>query len=382
MEILELIETISRGEDSRHQFKIDFTNIDAVTAELVAFSNAQGGQLFIGVDDDGTVKGLTSDAVRRLNQLISNSASQGVRPPINPQTENISHPDGLVLVVTVPEGLKKPYMDKNGVVWVKNGSDKRRATSQEELLRMFQEAGALCADEMKVPGSALSDMDVAAFAAYYEKRIGSPLSESGLKLEQILTNMKLMEGDSLNLTGCLLFSPRTEWLLPMCMVKAVAFPGTQMEDENYLDSRNITGRLKDVFEQTVSFLMTNTRRLQGNQSFNSVGQPEFPRIVWEELVANALLHRNYCISAPVRVLVFVDRVEIISPGYLPNHLTVENVKSGTSNTRNQNLSGHASWVLPYRGIGSGILRVLKECPEAEFVDDRSGNHFKVIIRRK
>ena len=84
----------------------------------------------------------------------------------------------------------------------------------------------------------------------------------------------------------------------------------------------------------------------------------------------------------MRVLVFIDRVEIISPGHLPNHLTVDNVKSGTSNTRNQNLSGHASWLLPYRGIGSGILRVLKECPEAEFVDDRSGNHFKVIIRRK
>ena len=382
MEILELIETISRGEDSRHQFKIDFTNIDAVTAELVAFSNAQGGQLFIGVDDDGTVKGLTSDAVRRLNQLISNSASQGVRPPINPQTENISHPDGLVLVVTVPEGLKKPHMDKNGIVWVKNGSDKRRATSQEELLRMFQEAGALCADEMKVLGSSVSDVDVTAFAEYYEKRIGSPLSESGLKLEQVLANMKLMEGDSLNLTGCLLFLPRTEWLLPMCMVKAVAFPGTQMEDEHYLDSRNITGRLKDVFEQTVSFLMTNTRRLQGNQSVNSVGEPEFPRIVWEELVANALLHRNCCIADPVRVMVFSDRVEIIGPGHLPNHLTIENVKTGTSNTRNQNLSGHASWVLPYRGIGSGILRVLKECPEAEFVDDRSGNHFRVIIRRK
>ena len=382
MEILELIETLNRGEDSRNQFKIDFTNIDAVTADLVAFSNAQGGRLYIGVDDDGTVKGLTSEAVRRLNQLISNSASQGVRPPINPQTENISHPDGLVLVVTVPEGLKKPYMDKNGVVWVKNGADKRRATSQEELLRMFQEAGALCADEMKVPGSSLSDVDVASFAAYYEKRIGSPLSEFGLKLEQILSNMKLMEGKLLNLTGCLLFSPRTEWLLPMCMVKAVAFPGTQIEDVNYLDSRNITGRLKDVFDQTVSFLMTNTRRLQGNQSVNSVGEPEFPRIVWEELVANALLHRNYCIAAPVRVMIFADRVEIISPGHLPNHLTVENVKSGTSNTRNQNLSGHASWVLPYRGIGSGILRVLKECPEAEFVDDRSGNHFKVIIRRK
>ncbi|MFO7073677.1 ATP-binding protein, partial [Pseudomonas aeruginosa] len=66
------------------------------------------------------------------------------------------------------------------------------------------------------------------------------------------------------------------------------------------------------------------------QGFNSQGQSEIPRIVWEELVANALIHRDYFISAPVRVLVFADRVEIISPGHLPNNLTIENIKAGNS----------------------------------------------------
>ena len=72
----------------------------------------------------------------------------------------------------------------------------------------------------------------------------------------------------------------------------------------------------------MGFIIANTRATQGEQSFNSQGQSEVPRIVWEELVVNALIHRDYFVSAPVRVLVFADRVEIISPGHLPNNLSI------------------------------------------------------------
>ena len=103
METTELIEALSRGEDSRHQFKENFTNADALAAEIVAFSNTAGGQIFIGVQNDGTVLGLSHADIDRLNQLISNSASQNVRPAVNPLTENVPHPNGTVMVVTVAE---------------------------------------------------------------------------------------------------------------------------------------------------------------------------------------------------------------------------------------------------------------------------------------
>lgn len=111
------------------------------------------------------------------------------------------------------------------------------------------------------------------------------------------------------------------------------------------------------------------------------GQAEIPRIVWEELIANALIHRDYFISAPVRVLVFADRVEIISPGHLPNHLTIENIKAGNSNMRNPILASFAAKLLPYRGLGSGLLRALRAWPQIELIDDRAGNLFKVIVTR-
>ena len=107
METTDLIEVLSRGEDSRHQFKENFTNADALAAEIVAFSNSAGGQIFVGVQNDGSVLGLSHADIDRLNQLISNSASQNVRPAVNPLTDNVPHPNGTVLVVTVAEGINK-----------------------------------------------------------------------------------------------------------------------------------------------------------------------------------------------------------------------------------------------------------------------------------
>lgn len=129
-------------------------------------------------------------------------------------------------------------------------------------------------------------------------------------------------------------------------------------------------------------MVSNTRAHQGRQSINSTGESEVPRIVWEELLANALIHRDYFVSAPVRMLVFSNRVEIISPGHLPNNLTIENIKAGNSNIRNPILASFASKLLPYRGLGSGLLRSLRAYPDIDFVDDREGNMFKVIVARR
>lgn len=381
MEITELIDLLSRGEDSRQQFKTDINNADALAAEIVAFSNTAGGRIFIGVNDDGSVRGLSGADVARLNMLIANVASQVVRPAVNPLTENVPHPAGTVLVLSIAEGVNKPYMDKNGAIWVKNGSDKRRATSREELQRLFQQAGLVHADETPVAGLSAGDVDLPYFETFFEQQFGEPLAQHNQPLPQLLTNMNLMNQGQLNVAGGLLFAKSPHYALPAFVVKAVAFVGTQIEDERYIDSRDIAGKLADVFQQTLGFIVANTRAAQGEQGFNSQGQPEIPRIVWEELVANALIHRDYFVSAPIRVLVFADRVEIISPGHLPNNLTIENIKAGNSNMRNPILASFAAKLLPYRGLGSGLLRSLRAWPQIELIDDRAGNLFKAIVAR-
>jgi len=112
------------------------------------------------------------------------------------------------------------------------------------------------------------------------------------------------------------------------------------------------------------------------------GIPEIPEAVFEELLVNALIHRDYLVSAPIRLFIFDDRIEIISPGHLPDNLTVEKIRAGISNIRNPILVSYtAKGLLPYHGLGSGIKRALSLWPKIEFKDDRDACLFTSTIYR-
>ena len=381
METTELIEVIHKGEDSKHQFKENFSNVNSLAAEIVAFSNTHGGMILIGVNDAQEVTGLTKEDVGRLNQLISNAASQSVKPSVNPYTENISHPDGLVLAVHIPEGISKPYMDNTGSIWVKSGADKRKVTSREELQRLFQSAGLIHGDAVPANGITAEDIDYYFFNSFFEKEYEENFEDIDKPMPALLEAMNLCKNSVLNVAGALLFAKNPSFKLPSFIVKAVSYPGTDIDVERYLDSRDITGKLSEVFSQTIGFFNANLRHIQGNKGVNTTGDLEIPKIVFEELVANALIHRDYFISAPVRIFLYSDRIEIVSPGHLPNFLTVENIKAGNSNIRNPILASFATKILPYRGLGSGIRRALKAYPDIDFLDDKDGNKFTVVIKR-
>jgi ATP-dependent DNA helicase RecG len=382
METAELLEILSRGEDTRHQFKGDATNPTALAAEIAAFANATGGQIFIGVADDGTVQALNPADVARINQLVANAASNSVRPPVNPVTENVAVAGGVVMVVSIPEGISKPYTDNTGVIWIKSGSDKRRVTAREEMQRMFQSSQLIHGDDIPVPGTSAADIDLEVFHGFFRSRYEQELDEQNLSLAQVLSNMRLLTDERLTVTGVLLFARNPAALLPAFHVKAVSYPGTDIHETTYLENADITGRIDRQFEGALSFIFRHLRRGQAGQDINSLGELEIPRITLEELLANALIHRDYFVSAPIRIFVFDDRIEIISPGNLPNNLTVANIRSGTSNMRNPILSSIATHVLPYRGLGTGILRAVRAYPHIDFEDDRDRNEFRVILRRR
>ena len=381
METVELLEIVGRGEDSRHQFKADATNAVSLASEMVAFANSGGGMIFVGVDDDGTIQALNGPDVHRINQLIGNAASSNMRPAINPVTENVPVATGVVVVVTIPDGVAKPYMDNTGAIWVKSGSDKRRVTAREEMQRMFQAAQLVHADEVPVPGSSIADIDLDYFRRFYSVGYEQELDEQELSLGQLLANMRLVSSGVLTVTGVLLFAREPQNFLPVFLVKAVCYPGNDIHVTTYLDSVDILGKLQTEFDDALGFIARNLHRDQGGQGVNTTGELEIPRIVLEELLANALIHRDYFVSAPIRVFVFDDRVEIISPGHLPNNLTVANIQAGNSNIRNPILASFATKLLPYRGLGTGILRALREYPSIEFVNDTEGNLFRAVIRR-
>jgi len=382
MDDIEFLKLLKLGEDSTHQFKRNVTNADSLAADMVAFSNGAGGKILIGVNDDGSIAGLSTEDIRRLNQLVSNTASQNVQPSINPITENITTDGGIVMIVEIFPGINKPYQDKNGVFWVKSGADKRKATSREEIQRLFQKSNLIHADETPVPGTTIADLDLDYFRDFFQRRFVKTLDDERLPLPKILENMNLLKDGSLTVSATLLFANSPQFKLPVFMVKVGAFDANDLSTSQYNDSRDITGKLADVFQQTVYFVISNIRHVQGDQGVNSIGIPEIPPETLEELVSNALIHRDYFIAAPVRVFIFRNRVEIISPGGLPNNLTIENIKNGNSNTRNPVLASFANHLLPYRGYGSGIIRALAKYPDIKFLDDRDGNLFKVTIKRR
>jgi ATP-dependent DNA helicase RecG len=142
-----------------------------------------------------------------------------------------------------------------------------------------------------------------------------------------------------------------------------------------------TGCLRNLHKGMMSFLTRNLRRVQGNKGINTEGDLEVPASALEELVVNMLLHRDYFISAPWRVFVFDNRIELISPGSLPNNLTIENIRNGVSLIRNPLIASFATKELPYRGIGTGIRRALAAIPALQLESDHERNLFTATIPR-
>jgi ATP-dependent DNA helicase RecG len=384
MNLNELKAQVALGEDSRRQFKQDVTNADALAAEIAAFANSEGGLILLGAADDGAVPGLTRADVARLNQLIGNAASQHVRSPITVQTENLELDNGrLAIVLTVPKGMDKPYFDKNGVIWLKSGAEKRRVNSKEELRRLFQSVDQFHADELPTKAG-IDRLDKLRFRDFLRDVYHLEYPDTAQERLMLLQNMNLAADDGLlNLAGVLLFAERPEWIKPQFIVKAIRYPGIAIHSSEYLDSEDFVGPLPQQFADALAFVMRNLRKVQAGQGINAPGTPEIPPSVFEELLVNALAHRDYLVSAPIRLFIFDDRIEIVSPGHLPNNLTVAKIRTGNSNIRNPILVSYiAKGLLPYRGLGSGIKRALEDWPEIDFSDDRDGCLFTATVHRK
>ena len=187
----DLLGQVALGEDSSRQFKADIHNAESLAAEMAAFANTDGGTIYLGVTDHNTVPGLSHKDVARINQLISNAASQLVRSPLTVLTENVLLTNGnLVIVLTVPKGLDKPYFDKNGVIWLKAGSDKRRVNSKEELRRLFQISSQFHADELPTKAG-IDKLDRLRFRDFLHKHHTHEFPEAPDDLLRLLQNMNM-----------------------------------------------------------------------------------------------------------------------------------------------------------------------------------------------
>jgi len=378
-----LHEIIKLGESSRVQFKERMPHSDSMAHELIAFSNSKGGMIIFGINDKtGELNGLSFNEIQQINQQIINIASQKVYPPVFLTTETVSLDGNQLLVVFVDEGLSKPYKDSNGIIYLKNGSDKRKVTSNDEIARLLGSRNLL-ADETEVYYTSIKDINVWLFSEYFKKEFGMSYEEKELTLEEALHVKKVMRNNHLTLAGLLFFGNEPQTIRPAFTIKAAVFVGNDIGGDSYKSKpEDLKGPIPELFKQGMMYLKSCIRYLQNGQGFNSHGIPEISIVAIEEVLQNALIHRDYFKNSPVRVLVFDNRIEIISPGKLPNSLTVEEAKYGNPVIRNNQLAMFASRTLPYSGLGSGLRRAFAKQPDMELENDIEGEQFIVRFPRK
>lgn len=158
----DILQLRDSAEQTRVQFKERVTrdNKYDVCCEMVAQSNTRGGTIVIGIDDkSGRINALSFKEAQETTNLLGGLASESVVPQILLDIENVQFDNGIVVVATIREGRNKPYRDSKGIIWVKQGADKRKVFDNAELVSMLMENGQVHPDSMPITGAGLADLD-------------------------------------------------------------------------------------------------------------------------------------------------------------------------------------------------------------------------------
>ena len=361
MDKLALYERIAQGENSFTEFKQDISQRSDFAAEMIAFANTEGGKIFVGIEDDGNIVGVQNP--KEIERSIIDIARSNCVPRINPEIESIETDNGIVIVVSIPIRIGVPFENNSGQCHIRVGSTKRLCSPQERA-RLLQSAGLMHVDEIPIQNTSISDLDFDSFSYYYERIFDQPLDHADIPIEKMLNNMRFLVTDiagsqRMSMAGLLLFGKSPQTFLYNARISAVRWRGNEPGDE-ITDRQEITGRLPNQIEEAEAFLLRNIRLSTKIDEFKQTDQYEYPRIALREAVVNAIAHRDYSLEgAQILLFIFDNRIEIRSPGKLPNSVTLENIRSHYSRPRNENIARVLFNLGFVNTLGSGIPRIIR-----------------------
>lgn len=349
MNRMKLLELIAGGEGSRVEFKRDDCHSERLATEMSALLNLEGGVILLGVENDGQISGLTRSR-EDAEEWVMNIARHNLQPAVIPVWTSIEMEVGkqVGIIELAADSPGKPHKASRGSSWVtftRVGSTSRESTREEEG-RLYQ-ASKLVRYEIKaVQDTGLESLNFDRVQNYFQEVLKRP-APSPLDLEswqQILCNSDLLiqSGDDLEVSvaGLLLFGEYPNRRLPQAGVTAVAFPGPE-KDYNTVDEERIRGPLtsilskrgavreKGVIDRTLDFVRRNMGSIAWLESGRRRRKIAFPTDAVREAIVNAVTHRDYTREGTdIEVSLYGDRMEVISPGQLPNGVTVEKMKEG------------------------------------------------------
>lgn len=346
----ELMEIIRNGENSGVEFKRDDVQPVDLAKEIVAFLNFQGGIILLGIDDDGTIRGTTR---QNLEEWVMNICRDKVKPEVIPYYEKVEIEGKVIAVCTFSQGLyvHHRWHNQHRYYYIRVGSTSREA-SPEELQRLFQQRGQIRFDLKSVSGATFDDLDMLRLKNYFRNIRGQDILPDDVEAwQQLLFNTEIMVVDQDRIIpsvgGILLFGKNPNHYLPQAGISAVAYKG-QEKDYNTTERGIIRGPVVARFNEAGEIVDTGlveraiefVRRNTGTRAYlvegRRIDKPDYPEEVIRETIVNAIAHRDYTISGTdIELSIYSNRLEVISPGRLPNTVTVERMKAGCRATRNE-----------------------------------------------
>ena len=345
----ELLELIANQENSRVEFERDDCHPDLLAREMSALLNLKGGIIPLGVEMDRSVSGLTRDR-EEAEKWVMNIAQNNLQLGTIPTWTTIAMGDGKVVGIVKLRANKteRPYKAKKGMEWVtyiRVGTTSRRATREEEG-RLYQAAGLVRYELKAIPNMELDSLEFDRVSDYFHNILNRsiPNKNNVESWQQLLTNSDLMlrreENACATVAGLLLFGVNPNRRVPQAGVTAAAFPGIE-KDYNTIDEERIRGPLvpivsrrggvaeKGVIDRAVDFVKRNMGSTAWLEGARRVRKSAFPLDAVREAIVNALVHRDYAREGTdVEVSLYSNRLEVISPGRLPNGVTVEKMREG------------------------------------------------------
>ncbi len=367
----ELDTIIQSGEGYKSEFKRN-VNSD-LSKELVAFANSSGGRIFLGIEDNGHISGVTID--NTLKSKITMMAHD-CDPSVETELEVFKN----VLIVHVPEGDNKPYRCTNGF-YIRNGSGSIKLTTHE-IIGFIQSEGRVKFDELKNAAAKYPEQLNNAAITRYKQLSGIT---AGISNDELLTNLGLVYHDKpvrgINNTGVLFFVQNPAQHIPQSAVTCVAYKGTVKV--NVLDRKTFDQDIITNIDDSIAFLRRHLNLSYEIKELQRKEKLEIPEVVLREAVVNAVCHRDYFEKgATVMVEVFNNRVEISNPGGLPKGLKPEDFGKRTL-ARNPLIAALLHRARYIEKIGTGILRMRQEMQKAELPEPEFSfnGFFTITINR-
>ena len=300
-----------------------------ILRHLVAFANAEGGQLVIGIEDDGTITGFNYQSAHSIDEYRNIFITELKETPINPKIDildviNINNEKDNILIISVEVSTDRVIKSYDGKVYLRQ-NDKSRELNFEQILQLQYDRGQRYFEDEIVPHSDMSDIDLELVNEY--KNI---MGITDLSDEEVLKARNFIINGEITNAGILLFGNNPTKFLPQARLRVIKYDGMFQKvgaDINIIKEKTFDGAIPIIIRQAREFINTQLREFQYlDEDGKFKVMPEYPEFAWFEGIVNALTHRNYSIRGEhIKVLMFDDRLEIHSPGLLPNIVTVENI---------------------------------------------------------